>query len=78
MRKQPLPRFGAGYASDVSERAEVLVLRKASEVIEADSRQVRYFVFGEELLAGLDPNHRCASFLFNHRSQIIGCPNILQ
>lgn len=45
-------RFG-----HADESAEMFIVGQAPEVIEADPRQLRDFIFGEDFLAPFDPHH---------------------
>ena len=58
VREQPLARFGSRGSGSPCERAEMLVFCETPQVIEADASQIGNFFFREELLAGLDANHR--------------------
>src|SRR5215831_2015398 len=55
--KKPLSRFGPGGSCCPCQRAQMLALRQGTEMLQADTGQAGHFLFGEELLAGLDPDH---------------------
>jgi hypothetical protein len=57
VREQPLFGFGASRLCCPRDSSQVPVPSEAAKVIQANSRQVRHFVFGEELLARLDSDH---------------------
>jgi hypothetical protein len=55
--EQPLFSFGAGGFRSAGDRAQVLISRDTAKMVQAYTRQGRYFGFGEGLLAGLDAHH---------------------
>ena len=57
IREQPLLGFRAGSLSHARQSSEVFILGHRAEVIQADARQARNLVFGEEFLARLDSDH---------------------
>ena len=58
IREQPLFGFGACRFGGSGDGTQMLVPSEAAKMIEAYARQSGYFVFGEDLLAGLDAYHR--------------------
>ena len=58
IREEPLLRTRACRFGRADELSEVLVLGEGVQMIEADPREARHFVFGENLLARFDRDHR--------------------
>jgi hypothetical protein len=57
IRKQPLLGFRAGSFGHTRQSTQVFILGHRPEVIQADPRQARDLVLGEEFLARLDSDH---------------------
>jgi hypothetical protein len=55
--EQPLFGFGTGGFRGAGDCTQVLITREAAKMVQAYARQSRYFVFGEDLLTGLDAYH---------------------
>jgi hypothetical protein len=55
--KQPLFGFGTGGFRSAGDGAQMLVSSEAAKMIQAYTRQGRYFVFGEDFLARFDAYH---------------------
>jgi hypothetical protein len=55
--KQPLLGLSPSRFSRARNSSKVLISREAAEMVQANSRQRGYFVFGEDLLAGFDAHH---------------------
>jgi hypothetical protein len=57
IREKALPSFGAGRFRSAHESPEMLVLRQAAQMFQANASQTGNFVLGKELLARLDSDH---------------------
>jgi len=57
IREQPLLRLGPCRFRRARQEAKMLAARHAAEMLQANARQARNLVFGEELLARLNCDH---------------------